>query len=480
MTMLEEIEAGGPISKSTIPRRPGAESPLLTDLTYGRRSLSPAAMLPLSADASRNLSLSLDVTGHSRCSPAVGTTFEREIGTATVPTTGRWLGALKVKIEKGLSLITHQVGHSAEMTASNPFCVVVFGRQQRSTGVVKKTIDPEYGDEFMFDVYEEDVPTGFLASPDRRARKKASLRIDVRAEELKAEKRQRALLLRRVSGQVKPKKSSMLTEGIDLKHHDMPWDELFVEPGPDNCQIKVHVFHTPSDSNEPLESLGMCSISALDLVRESKGTFCHETGRLVHPDPTMMARGIVNISMSFLSADKCASFKPPDKVSTLGTWHTHDLAGTHPRPSAASGLAAFRWSTSPDKTSGAFAQVNLLEDLPWKKVEHESEWKVRVRAWDKTNTRRISLAVQTGIRHSVAPVAVSEKLREQARIPRLLVYYIEKKQHALAHSAIKEIRKKQLPVDAQVAALIDKYEEETHSSAGGLSVYKEPSFEFGD
>ena len=55
----------------------------------------------------------------------------------------------------------------------------------------------------------------------------------------------------------------------------------------------------------------------------------------------------------------------------------------------------------------------------------------------QTNTRKMSLDVKTGIRHACTPVAVSQALRDQARFPRLLVYYLEKEQHDLATSTIR-------------------------------------------
>ena len=57
----------------------------------------------------------------------------------------------------------------------------------------------------------------------------------------------------------------------------------------------------------------------------------------------------------------------------------------------------------------------------------------------QTNTRRIKLNVETGIRQKHSPVVVTQALHHQVRIPRLLVYYIEKNQHELAHSAIREM-----------------------------------------
>ena len=55
----------------------------------------------------------------------------------------------------------------------------------------------------------------------------------------------------------------------------------------------------------------------------------------------------------------------------------------------------------------------------------------------QTNTRRISCSEGTGIRQGCSPVAVSQTLRDEARYPRLLVYYIAKNQHDLAQSTIR-------------------------------------------
>ena len=99
-------------------------------------------------------------------------------------------------------------------------------------------------------------------------------------------------------------------------------------------------------------------------------------GRLVHPDPEMVARGIVNIQMGFEGADN-NPLKPPEPP--IETWHRHESAGTHPRPTAAPSLA----SALPGQVSRAFKQIHLNEALPWKLVETESDLMVKVRSWDK-------------------------------------------------------------------------------------------------
>ena len=460
--MLEETETGGALSKCTIRinelRRTGAPSPSFSHTSptnndsYARRSLSPAPMLNLSSENSRTLSPTHNNTIQS-CLPD-----NQEIDR----TRGKWMGSLKVKIENAVNLLTHKVGTSAVVRTSDSFCVVVFGRQQRVSGLVKGALNPDYGDEFVFDVYEEDVPAGFLASPDRRERKKAAMDLDIDVEELKAEKKRRTALLRRTLGQSVSKKPKMITCGLDQKEGNLPWDQLHIPPGPDNCQIKIAIFHQkmgfsehsapdatmtsgsqasisgtvksdsraietnycktdaeamqPSGSDaeamqpsglssrigsnetkiqteksgvvsrtgsneiqrqvEDIEPLGICSISALELVRDSKKKSRQVRGRLVHPDPEMVARGIVNIQMGFEGADN-NPLKPPE--APIETWHRHESAGTHPRPTAAPSRA----SALPGKVSRAFKQIHLNEALPWKLVETESDLMVKVRAWDK-------------------------------------------------------------------------------------------------
>jgi hypothetical protein len=313
--------------------------------------------------------------------------------------TGRWLGVLKVKVEEGKGLITHEVGEAAELNASDSFVVVAFNRFQRSTGLVKAALNPKYGDELLFDVYEEDVPVGFMASPDRRERKRSeSFGMALIQDELKLEKRQRASQLRRVRGQRRRSRPSVLfTTGIDLRESEVPWEQLCVEPAPNDCTVKICVFRKEKSKLEPLSesSLGNCSISALELVRNPTQGLSRVTGRLTHPDPRMVARGIVIISMNFEPAEKCGTFQPQEEASSkLGMWQRHDAAGTHPRPAArtiesANGKAGEKregrrlTSLSPDKLTRAFKQIHLQEDLPWKRVEHEAECKIRVHGWDK-------------------------------------------------------------------------------------------------
>jgi hypothetical protein len=87
----------------------------------------------------------------------------------------------------------------------------------------------------------------------------------------------------------------------------------------------------------------------------------------------------------------------------------------------------------------------------------------------------MSFNVETGIRHGCTPVTVSQSLRDQARFPRLLVYYIEKNQHDLVRSTIRTIKSKGLPVDSQIAALIKQFER--GENAAGC---EEMSFQFQD
>ena len=323
-------------------------------------------------------------------------------------------------------------------------------------GLVKDSIDPQFADDFLFDVYEEDVPRGFLALPDRRQRKQAALHVDPGLEEIRDEKRRRAAALRRAQEPKKTKKQHMLTNGIDFKSHELSWDELYrlagIKPGPDDSKVKIAVFHRPLVASAALEPLGTCSLSALDLLGRSKRNSRIMTGSLIHLDPNVMSGGQVRVSMTFETADKCLLLQPQQDKSQCGTWHMHKTAG-HP-PNA---FGPARSAEAVEKTR-AFAQVNLLESLPWTQVAHESEWKVRVSAWDKTHTRKIVLKEGTGIHHSCSPVAVSQMLRDQARLPRLLAYYIEMEQHDLAQATLRAIRRKKVPLDSRVAAVVDRYE----------------------
>jgi hypothetical protein len=376
--MLEQLEHGGATHHSTQRRPPRARSASpawASTQAFGIRSLSPA-------------------WGGSSYAETRAATTEADAfaPAASKGSAGMWLGVLTVKIDSAVGLVVHEVGHAAESTVYDSFCVAVCGRQQRSTGLVKDNVNPHYGEEFVFDVYDEDVPVGFLAAPDRRERKKAELARNLVQEELQTERRQRAALLRRISGQKKSKSASLLPAGTDLKGAKVPWDSLCVVPGPNNCNVSIAVFHRPADPALPLESLGQCSISALDLLRNGQPSSVRAVGRLVHPDPTMVARGIIHVSIQFKPAKMCAAIEPQkEDALECGVWHKLHSAGTHPRPrsvmqSPAAGKGQ-TWraelSTSPEKLSGAFVQTKLLEDLPWKRVEHEAEWKVKVRAWDK-------------------------------------------------------------------------------------------------
>jgi hypothetical protein len=347
--------------------------------TYGLRSLSSSG-LDFSVEAARSLNMSPS----SRSSLVMPSATDFVTGSPA----GSWLGVLKVKIHEAKNVIAHQVGHTAEMVASNCFCVVAFGRQKRCTGLVKQSLNPQFKEEFIFDVFEEDVPIGFLASPDRRMRKQRSMSVDIGLEELKAERKMRAELLRRVRGQLRPKKDPLLTVGIEFKPHDLPWDELCglsgVDAGPDDCKLKIAIFHKPLSPAEQIKSLGTCRISALDLVGTSCQRSSNVVGRFVHPDSNMMARGIVNVSMTFKSANRCGT-PQPESNNPCGNWHQHEATGTHPRPSAFSKGPGTTGTKLPGKTSRAFVQTKLLEDLPWKQIEHETERRVRVHTWDKVN-----------------------------------------------------------------------------------------------
>ena len=387
---LDEMDDGGAISRTTKPARPFSQtdSPARAGMspTFGQRSLSPATYVA-SPDATTALSPILDSTMDRACKE----------------TAGRWLGVLKVKVEEGKGLITHEVGEAAELNASDSLVVVAFNRSQRSTGLVKAAVNPKYGDELLFDVYEEDVPVGFMASPDRRERKRnENSGMALIQDELRLEKRQRASQLRRVRGQRRRSRPSVLfTTGIDLRESEVPWEQLCVEPGPDDCTVKICVFRKEKSEKDPtlplsmLSSLGNCSISALELVRNPTQGLRRVTGRLTHPDPRMVARGIVIISMNFEPAEKCGTLQPQEEAgSKLGMWQRHEAAGTHPRPASrtiasASGKAGAKQegrrstSLSPDKLTRAFKQIHLQEDLPWKRVEHVTECKIRVHSWDK-------------------------------------------------------------------------------------------------
>jgi hypothetical protein len=385
---LDEMDDGGAISRTTRPARPlsRTESPARTDMdaTFGRRSLSPAALIARQ-DGTRALSPAFSMSR-----------VALSMDSAAQETAGQWLGVLRVKVEEGMGLITHAAGQAADMEPSDSFCVVSFNRFQRSTGLVKAALNPQFGDEFFFDVYEEDVPVGFLASPDRRERKRNEKSgMAILHEELRLEKRQRASQLRRVRGQTRRRKQSFFNAGVGIHDSEVPWEHLCVEPGPDACNVKIAVFHKSSDPTLPLKSLGNCSVSALDLVRDPAQGLNRIPGRLVHPDPTMVARGMVFISMNFEPADKCGALQAQEEASSkLGMWQRHEAAGTHPRPSVttmdsasgnAGGKPEGRRSTalSPDKLTRAFKQIHLQADLPWKRVEHESECKIRVHSWDK-------------------------------------------------------------------------------------------------
>ena len=372
--MLEEIEEGGAISRSTSPLRPAARSapPSCADMqAYGLRSLSPtlgssaavAVFAPALADTSSPPS--------SKDSP------------------GPWLGIVTVKIDSAVGLVVHAVGQAAESAVYDSFCVAAFGRQKRSTGLVKGEVNPHFSEELVFDVHEEDVPIGFLASPDRRQRKKADSERDVILEVLQAERRQRAALLRKLSsGQQNARKTAMLPAGANMKSAQMPWDTLGVKPGPNDCKISIVLFHQPADPALPLESLGQCSICALDLLRNGRRNSAQAVGRLTHPDPNMVARGIVHVTIRFKPAKECAALQPKTQdPAEGGAWHKHHLAGSHPRPrSVMRSLAdTGRGKGVPQSHTGPYAQTNLLEDLPWKRVEHEAELKVKVRAWDKVS-----------------------------------------------------------------------------------------------